>query len=79
MGKGGNERIAMNSTGAADVHHNAILAILHAEIRRSCTHQFKWRGVVDGQHGFPLFVRHLSCQHSHPINQHIVHRSGHTL
>lgn len=49
----------MNPTGAADVHHNAILAILHAEIRRSCTHQLERRGVVDGQHGFPLFIRHL--------------------
>lgn len=65
----------MDSTGAADVYHNAILAILHAEIRCSCSHQFKRCGVVDGQHGFPLFIRHLTwdVSLSHPVDHIYTH------
>lgn len=50
----------MNPAGTTDIHNNSGFIILDTEVWRRSTDEFEGCCVVDGEHGFPLFVGHLS-------------------
>lgn len=49
----------MDSTGAADIDDDALLAVLDAEVRGGELDELERGGGVDSDHGVPLLIREL--------------------